>query len=121
MIDFALFIENYVYPSCYMIDHILFLLLVIPVPFQSLLSTLFLKIKDIMLVKKNKSVGRCLISVIKLLQYCFHKERTAVLASVLCGLTLLKIKLPAICSLKFMPVGKLDFIKYLFLPRKSSY
>lgn len=53
MIDFTLFIENYVYPSCYMIDHTLFLLLVIPVPFQSLLSTLFLKIKDIMLVKKK--------------------------------------------------------------------
>lgn len=34
---------------------------------------------------------------------------------------MLKIKLPAICCLKFIPAEKLDFMKHPFLPRKTSY
>lgn len=88
------------YLFCCMIDHILVCYCCIPVPFQSLLSILFLKIRDTMLLKKidNKnSVGHS--ASYQLSSFCnlVSIKKGQLYCAVLCGLTLLKIELPAVC------------------------
>lgn len=76
--------------------------------------------RDVMLVKENISVGYP--ATHQLLNYCsLVPIKKVQFYLTLCCVSMFKIKLPAICCLKFFPAEKMDFMKHPFLPRKATY